>query len=207
MAQDSAVPATPIRTTVDLLRHGEPVGGPLFRGWRDDPLSDLGWRQMRHSVERQQPWERIISSPLRRCAEFSQELAGRCNIDLQVDERLKEIGFGEWEGVSPDKLFAQFPEQLTRFWQDPFQYPPPGGEPMLHFQSRVEAAWQDITVRCAGKHLLVVAHGGVNRMIIGKVLGMPVQHLFRMELPYAAISRITLDDGYPRLTFHCGALG
>jgi alpha-ribazole phosphatase len=193
-------------TTVDLIRHGEPEGGTLFRGWRDDPLSTQGWQQMRLAVADQCPWDLIISSPLVRCAEFAAELSQRENIPLEIELRLKEIGFGQWEGVSPDALYSESPDQLNDFWQNPVENPPPEGEPMVMFQSRVESAWQDIQIHHPNRHILVVAHGGVNRLIIGKVLGTPLRHLFRMELPYAGISRIRIQDGYPRLVFHCGSL-
>lgn len=193
-------------TTIDLIRHGEPEGGIRFRGWRDDPLSDTGWQQMRKAVGPLQHWDVIISSPMRRCLAFAEELAGRSNCPLEVDERLKEIGFGEWEGLSPATLALKNPQHLARFWEDPVAHAPPGGEPMSRFQARIESAWQDLTIKHAGKHLLVVAHGGVNRLMVGKVLGMPIRYLFRMELPYAGVSRICLEDGFSRLAFHCGSL-
>ncbi len=64
-------------TTVDLLRHGEPEGGNKYRGALDDPLSELGWAQMRAATGDRCPWQAIVSSPLRRCAAFARELANR----------------------------------------------------------------------------------------------------------------------------------
>lgn len=198
-------PVDPV-TTIDLIRHGEPEGGVRFRGWQDDPLSDTGWRQMRDAVRRHRPWEAIVSSPLTRCRAFAEELAAGEDLPLEVDERFKEIGFGEWEGESPETLAEKIPQALARFWEDPITHAPQGAEPMTLFQSRVESAWQDLTIGYRGRHVLLVAHGGVNRMIIGKVLGMPVRNLFRLELPYAGISRICVEHGTARLAFHCAGL-
>ncbi|MCG8429505.1 MAG: alpha-ribazole phosphatase family protein [Chromatiales bacterium] len=191
-------------TTIDLIRHGEPVGGKLFRGWQDDPLSDLGWQQMRQAVEGIRPWQRIISSPLLRCAEFAQELSDKLDLPWRAEPRLREIGFGDWEGKDYDQLRIDDPEGLAGFWRDPTAHPAPGGETMASFQSRVEAGWQDLLTQHQGEHLLLVAHGGVNRLIIAQVLGLPIANMFRMEVPYAAVSRIIVDDGFPRLAFHCG---
>ncbi|MCW8907297.1 MAG: alpha-ribazole phosphatase family protein [Sedimenticola sp.] len=196
----------PATTTVDLLRHGEPEGGVRFRGWKDDPLSENGWRQMRQAIPYPRPWDVVVSSPMNRCRAFAEELAGRDNLPMEVDERLKEIGFGEWEGESPASLAEKKPLELARFWEDPIANAPPGGEPMSLFQARVESAWQDLTIRYVGRHVLLVAHGGVNRLIIGKVLGMPTRNLFKLDLPYAGISRICVEGGTARLTFHCGIL-
>jgi len=193
-------------TTIDLIRHGEPEGGVLFRGWRDDPLSILGWQQMRHATSGYSSWDAVVASPLIRCAQFAGELSSKAGIPMIIDERLKEIGFGEWEGRSPELLYQESPQLVSNFWNNPVECPPPGGEPMTRFQSRVESAWQDIQLTHAGRHLLVVAHGGVNRMIISTVLNIPLSHLFRLELPYAGISRIRIEQDCPRLVFHCGSL-
>jgi len=191
-------------TTIDLLRHGEPEGGIQLRGWKDDPLSSTGWQQMRSAVGEAAQWQCIVTSPMTRCCELAAEVAERLDVDLIVDERLKEIGFGDWEGRTPAELYEHEPDRLSAFWQDPVGSPPPKGEPMLQFQARVEAAWQDIQAQHVSKSLLVVAHGGVNRLIIRHVLGMPLSHLFRLDVPYAGMSRICIDDGLPRLVSHCG---
>ena len=176
-------------TVVDLIRHGEPEGGVRIRGWQDDPLSDRGWRQM---------WQAVDGDG------FAGQLASRNGIPLQHEERLKEIGFGDWEGLTPDSLYVSDPESISRFWNDPTANPPPGGEPFQLFQRRVTQAWRDIEESNRGRHLLLVAHGGVIRMLIAHVLGMPATNLFRMEVPYAARSRICVEqDGVARLSFHC----
>ncbi|MES9897778.1 MAG: alpha-ribazole phosphatase family protein [Sedimenticola sp.] len=193
-------------TTIDLIRHGEPEGGTRFRGWQNDPLSERGWSQMRETVGDHAPWRQIISSPLLRCADFAAELSNRLELPMTTEHRLQELGFGEWEGRRAAELYRESPEAVGNFWSDPVAYPPPGGEPFDKFHSRVMGAWEDIQSDHQGSHLLIVAHGGVNRMIIGQVLGMPLSHLFRMDIPYAGISRICIDDCMPRLAFHCGTL-
>ena len=65
-------------TTIDLLRHGEPIGGRRYRGHIDDPLSEYGWSEMWHAVSGETPWQQIITSPLRRCREFAEAL--RCAV-------------------------------------------------------------------------------------------------------------------------------
>ena len=62
-------------TTIDLIRHGEPVGGSKYRGQTDDPLSEKGWEQMRAAVGDHRPWEAILTSPLARCRAFAEKLA------------------------------------------------------------------------------------------------------------------------------------
>ncbi|KFI22417.1 alpha-ribazole phosphatase [Nitrosococcus oceani] len=193
-------------TLIDLIRHGEPVGGHRYRGHRDDPLSEKGWSQMRAAVGEDCPWDRIISSPLKRCAEFAHELSQRYGRPLQLDERLKEISFGAWEGSTAAEVREREPEAFRRFYEDPVRHTPPGAEPFLDFRDRVIAAWEELLNRHGGEHVLVVAHAGTMRMMIRYVLGMPLETVFRIHVPNAGISRIQVGGEGPRerlqLLFH-----
>jgi alpha-ribazole phosphatase/probable phosphoglycerate mutase len=197
-------------TTVDLLRHGEPVGGARYRGRQDDPLSDAGWRQMRAAVGDHRPWQAIVSSPLARCRAFAEELAARHGLPLDVDERWQEIGFGEWEGCTAEDLQAREPERLSRFWRDPLNHPPPGGEPLAVFAERIHAAWRTLLARHAGRQVLLVGHAGGIRLVLQQVMSFPLARLLAIEVPYAALTRVQVKHhaagDLPGLVFHAGAL-
>lgn len=197
-------------TLVDLIRHGEPVGGRKYRGQIDDPLSDKGWQQMREAVADHRPWQQILTSPLLRCREFAEEVAQRHRLALHSDPRWMELGFGEWEGKTAAELRAVDPDILQRFWQDPITHRPAGAEPLAEFHARIGEAWQDLLTQFADQHTLVVCHAGVIRMSVLYLLGMPLQHLFRVQVGNASITRFALDrfDGqwFPRLQFHGGHL-
>lgn len=196
-------------TTVDLLRHGEPEGGHKFRGAVDDPLNPLGWQQMRTAVGDYQAWEAIISSPLIRCAAFARELSERLNRPLEIMADFSEISFGVWEGRNVLEVNEAEPEALARFWRDPVAYPIPQGESVVDFDQRIGRAWAALWQRYQGRHVLLIAHGGVIRMILRRLLEMPLQSLWRIEVPYAAVSRIRQHTGpaaTPHLVFHNGRL-
>jgi len=197
-------------TTIDLIRHGEPVGGSKYRGQTDDPLSEKGWEQMRAVVGNHRPWEAILTSPLARCRAFAEELAARLALPLEVDTQLMELGFGEWEGRTAEELLVADPERLARFWSDPLRHAPPGGETLTAFQDRILAAWEGILVRYAGRHVLIVGHAGTIRIAVCHVLDMPLDRLFRIQVPNAGITRIQVDMNgagmLPRLVFHVGRL-
>jgi len=197
-------------TTIDLIRHGEPVGGKRYRGQIDDPLSEKGWRQMWDAVGDHHPWDRIVTSPLSRCRAFAEALGDRHGIPVESDARLMEIGFGAWEGRTAEELLAEDPGRLYRFWSDPLNNTPPGAETLPAFRDRVIAAWEDLLARHAGRHLLVVGHAGMMRMILRHVLDMPLGRMFRIQIGNAAISRIRIDgrgeEALPRLLFHDGRL-
>ncbi|OEY66234.1 histidine phosphatase family protein [Marinobacter sp. X15-166B] len=181
-------------TRIDVLRHGEPEGGPMFRGSQDDPLSELGWQQMREAISPQDRWDAVITSPMLRCAPFAQYYANQQQLPLYSDDRLREISFGRWEGQTAATIMATEHEALSRFWRDPEQYPPPEGEPVTAFYQRVQQAWQHWTTELAGQRLLMVCHGGVIRMILAEVLGAPLGRAFSaIAVPYACRSQIQIE--------------
>lgn len=187
---------------IDLLRHGQPAGGDRFRGVQDDPLSELGWQQMRASVNGVAPWDVVVTSPLRRCAEFSAELAARHGIALETEPRLAELAFGEWEGKSYAEVRRLEPAAWQAFFDDPLNNTPPGGEKMTDFCARIDAAWDELLERHRGRHLLLVCHGAVMRVIYRRILRMPMASLFSIEVPYASLGRIRRHPDGDRLVFH-----
>jgi alpha-ribazole phosphatase/probable phosphoglycerate mutase len=190
-------------TTVDLIRHGEPLGGRMYRGQTDHPLSERGWGQMRAATATPAAWELIVSSPLLRCREFAAELGGRLGLTVQLDARLMEVGFGSWEGRTGAQIRAADPEALSRFYLDPVGARPAGAEPLADFQQRVSEALQDLLARHAGRHLLVVTHAGVIRAAIAHVLGAPLATLYRTQVDNAAITRLQQSAERPlSLIYH-----
>lgn len=196
-------------TIVDLLRHGEPEGGQMFRGSVDDPLSPRGWEQMRAAVGDYREWDVVVSSPLVRCAAFAGELATRLDRPLEIVDDFGEIGFGVWEGRSVAEVHDTDPRALARFWREPVEHPIPGGEPVEAFDRRVGRAWDELMWRHHGRHILLIAHGGTIRMVLRRLLDMPVRRIWRIEVPFAALSRIRQHhdpEADPHLVFHNGRL-
>jgi alpha-ribazole phosphatase len=190
-------------TIIDLIRHGEPVGGRAYRGHNiDDPLSDKGWQQMRDAVGNHCPWTHIISSPLLRCKAFAGELASRHGLPLSIDDRLREVGFGEWEGKTPDELMQQRLTEYNAFYADPVHNRPPGAEDLDTFIERVTAAYQQLAEQHVRQHVLVVAHAGVIRAVIAHVLHAKPLGLYRIKVNNAGITRIRVTRRGAMLEYH-----
>jgi alpha-ribazole phosphatase/probable phosphoglycerate mutase len=181
-------------TLIDMLRHGEPVGGRRYRGQTDDPLSEKGWRQMRAATAGERPWTAIVSSPLIRCRAYAEELAGETGLPLAFDERFKEVGFGVWEGKTPDEIKAIDADAVFNFKRDPVAYRPEGAEALDAFHARVVAAYEDILERHAGGHVLVVAHAGVIRMVMCRVLGLAPEQAYRIQVGSAGMARFRIES-------------
>lgn len=186
-------------TYIDVIRHGEPVGGRRYRGYGvDDPLTEKGWSQMRAAIPESPPWQHIVSSPLSRCLAFSEELAGRLDIEFSVDERVKEIGFGEWEGKTPEEILAADSEALAHFYKDPVHNRPAGAEPLDTFATRVWQAYQSILQDHKNKHVLIVGHAGVARAITANILQMSLDDVYsRLRVEYGAIIHSSVDENSP----------
>ena len=189
-------------TYIDVIRHGEPVGGQRYRGYSiDDALTEKGWTQMRAAVPEQPQWQHIVSSPLSRCLAFSQELAKTLNIEYSIEDRVKEIGFGDWEGKTPKDILAEDSEALNHFYKDPVNNRPQGAEPLDTFSQRVWQAYQSIAEDHKGKHILIVAHAGVARAITANILKMSLDDVYsRLRVEYGAVISTSVDDdSQPRL--------
>lgn len=110
---------------LDLLRHGETELGGGLRGSLDDALTAKGWEQMHAAVMKGGPWDRLVSSPLQRCARFAEQLGARLGVPVHLDKDLQELHFGAWEGRSAAALMETDAEALGRFWADPYRFTHP----------------------------------------------------------------------------------
>ncbi len=189
-------------TYIDVIRHGEPVGGRRYRGYSvDDPLTEKGWAQMRAAMPASPQWQHIVSSPLKRCLDFSKALANDLQIPFTVEENMKEIGFGSWEGKTPDEIVAEDSEALNHFYKDPVNNRPDGAEPLDTFSERVWHAYLQILEEHRDKHILIVAHAGVARAITANILNMSLDDVYsQLRIEYGAIISSSVDEGSkPRL--------
>ena len=157
---------------IALLRHGETTMGHCYRGSLDDALTNKGWAQMETSLADPQhnktKWHCIFSSPLQRCFAFAKDYADRTGATLKVDDRLKELHFGLWEGKTAQELFVENKELLTAFWSDPENNTPPQGEKLSQLRQRVMQCWQSIHKTAQNKNVLVITHGGPMRILLSE---------------------------------------
>jgi probable phosphoglycerate mutase len=141
-----------------LLRHGSTASSEegRFLGWRDEPLSPAGRVEvsaLRTSVARVAP-DHVWSSDLVRAVETAGLVAG----EPRVDPRLRELDFGDLEGLAWEQLSVSLRQALVRF--DGFR--PPGGESVDELRARVHAFMEELG---PGNHLLIT-HGGVIRLLL-----------------------------------------
>ncbi|HJO11391.1 MAG: histidine phosphatase family protein [Gammaproteobacteria bacterium] len=190
---------------VDLLRHGQPEGGDVLRGRIDHPLSETGWQQMKSVTALQEEfpfdesgpvWTDLITSPLQRCRQFAEFVSQQTELTLAIDEAWQEIDYGKWDGMLLSDWRKEAAYQFREFRKDLSKLAPPEGEDYLSFKDRILGAWDAIAAKPDGSHVLLVTHGGVMRVVLPTVLGMPLNRSFPLHIPFACLSRISLvvDD-------------
>ena len=185
--------------TIDLLRHGECEGGAIFRGTFDALLSERGLQQMQdkcHQANTQ--WDAIFSSPLKRCAEFAQTWSEDSRSTFKIDERLREMSFGEWEGQLIEDVMVQDTDRFKQWQLDPNLHTPPNGEPLTKVQHRALDVVRSVEQNHQNKHVLLICHGGLIRVLLASLLEIPLAKCKVFDVPYACISRIAIyqwDDG------------
>ncbi len=197
---------TALSTTIDLLRHGACADGEIFRGVTDSPLSATGWRQMDDALAPHRGWQRVISSPLQRCRRFAEGFATRHGLSLTLMPDLREIHFGRWEGRSIATVWREEACFLERYYRGEEDLAAPGGESPSSASARLHRAWGTLLHRHCGQHLLLVCHGGTIRLLLCRLLGVPLSANHCFAVPYGCLTRLRVHhlDGEDavQLIFH-----
>lgn len=149
------------------------------------------------SSESSERLKAVYTSDLGRAVRSGEIIASPHGIvPIEVPE-LRERSFGIWEGMSFAEIREQYPEEFNAWAGNPLKYSPVGGESTLEVKERVIRALDVILSDHAGECISIVAHGGVNRIILCHVLGIPFENIFRIEQDYAAVNVIEFWDKYP----------
>lgn len=186
-------------TRLILLRHGEPdetVRGRCY-GRLDPGLSARGREQIRRAwrlVANQTP-SAIYCSPCRRAIE-SAALRPADSLAVTVDDRLREIDFGAFEGLTYQDVAGRYPETYEQWMTEPATVTFPGGENFAMLCARVCAALEQVRRDYPGKTVVMVSHGGVNRAALGDALDLDRRRVFRLAQAYACVNVIDYIGHY-----------
>ncbi len=176
-----------------LLRHGEieQSEDKRFVGQTDLPLNEKGLHQACLWQQKLKTglFEKIYSSDLSRTRQTALIIAGHHQGKVQSLPALREINLGEWEGLSVAEVKDRFPEEWQRREKDLVTFRPPGGESFRDLAVRIGTVFNQIIQGLEGD-ILIVAHGGVNRVILCQVLGMDLANLFRLGQDYGSLNLI-----------------
>lgn len=190
-------------TTLYLIRHGQTQDGEVRRyiGHSDVPLSREGIEQMerisRYIVQKGSKLAAVYCSDLCRAIRSAEIIAEPHSINPIISPFLRERNFGIWEGLSFAEIEEKYPKEFEAWAGNPLKFSPMGGESTLKVRERVIEALEEIIGNYKDEHIAIVAHGGVNRVILCHVMGIPLENIFRIEQDCSALNIIEFWDTYP----------
>jgi probable phosphoglycerate mutase len=180
-----------MQSLIVLLRHGEiDTSSPRsFLGQTDVSLNANGIRQAEElgAILSVIPFNRIFSSPLKRAMQTAALASGQPVEAVEPINALTEIQLGCWEGLTVAEVQARFPGAYAQRGLDLEHFRPQGGESFGDLAARACPALAALATHHAGP-LLIVAHAGVNRVILSHLLHRPVQTLLHIPQEYGAIN-------------------
>ena len=185
-----------------LLRHGAIDRSPprRFLGQTDLALNDHGIRQARGLGEqlRSIPFRHVCCSPLQRAVQTAALVSGRDPAAIEPLGALKEINLGAWEGLTVAEVCARFPGAYEQRGLDLENFRPPGGESFGDLANRCLPALFALAEKAPGP-VLIVAHAGVNRVLLSRLLHRPLQRLLEIPQHYGAVNLLVRTAGELRL--------
>jgi probable phosphoglycerate mutase len=179
-----------------LLRHGETEfsRGDRFCGHIDAPLTAAGVRMGERFADAYggQRWQAVVTSTRRRTLATAAPLAARAGLPILRDDRLDEMFFGEWQGLTKREAALRDPVRYGRWHQDPM-VGAPGGESPHDVLSRAIAAIDDLRARHESGDVLVVSHKTVLRLLLCRLLGVELRRYREwIDWPTGAVSVLEL---------------
>ncbi len=163
-----------------------------YYGHSDVKLSDLGARQMEGVAERlrREPVAAVYCSDLIRTRKGAEIVAWDHNCVPRSHVSLRELNFGLWEGLTYAEIAEEFPEELKAWRESLVDYTMPEGESMADLRERVIPTAREIVMRHHGETIALVAHGGVNRVILSDAMNLSLNNMYSIEQDYGCINII-----------------
>lgn len=194
--------------TVYLLRHGQTAmnaDNNRYCGITDVELTTVGEQQAVDVGQRLQELslDALFSSPLKR-ARRTAELLG-LDKEVQVDPRLIELDFGQWEGKTREEFIAENPDSWANWNTDPEAHPAGGdGETAKSVINRLNSFYEEVLSKYSGGTIAVVGHNGLNRILLAKKLGMPIRNYRSIVQENSCLTVFTLtDEDFQLLKLNC----
>ncbi len=141
----------------------------------------------------------IYSSDLQRARATAGTIASKNGLTVTANPKWREIDMGQWEGLTMKRIHDENPELVKQLFADPSSFQYPGGESFAAFTTRIQSALEDLLSQHANERVVLVTHGGVCRVIIGNVLGVPPSNWLRLAQDYGCLNVIEWYDGNPML--------
>lgn len=188
-----------------LIRHGETIWNMECKtqGCKNIELSQKGVLQGRLIAEklkmRNEDFKKIFTSDLDRCYLTSSFIANELNVDIEIDSNLREMSFGEWEGLTIEKIKELYNEEYKNWRKHPYESSIPKGEDLSKVQERCLKAVNKIMKRYDNGSIVIVSHSVAIKTIILGLLGIDLKHFYSITLRNASMNIFEFRDYGPVL--------
>ncbi len=183
-------------TTIYLLRHGALAGDnrERFIGQTDLPLSADGIRQAEAMAQalHDRGITALHCSDLTRSRQTAEIIGKSIGVTPSAHPELREVSLGDWEGLLRREVAERWADEFAARGRDMDTYHPPGGESFADCLARAWPLWKTITQSDAAA-IAIIAHAGVNRLLLCRLLSMPVQNMFRLGQDYGCVNIVEVD--------------
>jgi len=139
----------------------------------------------------------VYCSDLSRAVKSAEIIARPHSLNPIIVPSLRERNFGLWEGMSFDEIREKYPIEFDAWAGNPLKFSPMGGESTMEMKERVIGAFDTIITNHKGENVAMIAHGGVNRIVLCHLMGVPLENIFRIEQDYGALNIVEFWDRYP----------
>jgi alpha-ribazole phosphatase len=174
-----------------LIRHGQTNWNleQRFQGQSDIPLNETGRKQADALADRlsAEHFDFVYSSDLQRATETANII---CRSGFQPDPRLREVHFGDWEGLTYDEIKLKYPTTLFAWESDIYKNAPPNGETLEQLVVRIQSVLDELCAKHQDHTVLIVAHGGVLQTMICLALKLLPTMYWQFHLSTASLSEV-----------------
>lgn len=190
-----------------MVRHGQTASSRenRFTGSSDPPLTAVGEEMAQAFAQAyvSMTWEAIYTSPMLRARQTANPLSRLTGVPTTLEDGLKEIDYGEWEGLRQDEVKQRWSEAFEHWADDVASRGTPGGETAFHVAARAMRVVEAIRSRHQQGNVLIVSHKATLRVITCALLGLDVR-LFRQRIaqPVCAVTMFAVTDTTALLTLH-----
>jgi len=181
-----------------LIRHGETDWNRegKVQGFCDVELNGLGLRQAEAiaSSLRGEDVRAVYSSTLKRALETARLIAKVHGLSVTTDDRLKELNQGVLEGLTSERMWAEYESLLKRWREEPATLRMPGGESMQELQDRCWDFVQALVQKHLDETVVIVAHGFAIRAILCKIIGLDLNNFRRLRQSLGARNLVEFGE-------------
>ncbi len=183
-----------------LIRHGETDSNKShrFQGRLDNPLNAEGIQQAERLVEfmKEQKIDVVYSSSMKRARMTADKLAAAYGLEVKPMDLLKEVSFGDWEGLEYNEINKRWPEEMNLFLTKPGEWMPPNGESFGQVEERCRAAFDKIFAEQGhDKNIAIVSHGGIVRVQLCLLLDIPLNNLWKLAVHNVSVTTLVDWNG------------